>query len=502
MAQCPICLLRFDGFCGEVLDERYRIVGVLGQGGMGIVYLAHHVGLREPDDPTRPLQLAIKVIAPEYAREEGLRERLAVEANAVNALRHENVVGLRDYVPSTVSPYLVLDYVAGPERRASTSLADVLHAHGPLPLSDVLTYVGGIARGMEAAHARGILHRDLKPSNVLIDTAGRPMVTDFGIARSAISSGQNTRAFVGTYDFAAPEQQADAAAVDERADVYSLGRLMYLLLTNELPERNPAEPPGTVRQGLPPAVDRLVMQALEFDPAARTAGMSAFLAALDAISAGGAPRCTLTWASGGERRVAWLYAQDTVLLGRDVDRNDIVLQFMPQTEPNRAKTLSMSRVHARLTREGRGWSLTDLRSSEGTFLDGARVRSDDAVAVADGCTIQLGPFMMLRYQSAGRGQEDAVVLHRENNLTDAERYVLVARGLDIGCASDDCIRLQAPGVEPGHARLVIRGGGYAIEARYPGVTVGSTPVPIGEEVKLESGALFKLGRAAMRIEMA
>jgi serine/threonine protein kinase len=507
---CETCGLRFDAHVGEILDERYQLLGVLGSGAMGVVYLAEHQGLNDPKRPGKPQRVALKVIAPGISASEEIRRRLVVEANAMHQLAHDNVVALVDFVPSRVKPYLVLEYVPGPSGRASTNLSDVLR-RGPLPMHRGLDVVLDVVRGMEAAHAIGVLHRDLKPGNVLIDPSGRARVTDFGIAR--LSADPHLRAdtagFVGTFDYAAPEQLEDAATVDVRADVYSCGRLLYRTLTGKLPRSPRAAPPSSDRGGIHPALDRLVLKALEPEPMRRFRSMEALREGLEAVISGPAGRFSLRWhsplsggASGGEAHLGILLAQDEVLLGRDVDENDIVLQLLPQTEQNRSRSLTISRVHARLRRHGDGWAVSDQGSTHGTRIDGRRLRAGEAVPLPPGAKLELGPWMTLELEQLKHTRVEAVILHRRSNFAESERYLIVERALGIGSGPSDGIPLKGAEVVPGHARLIPREGLWILEARHPGVVVNGKDLPVGGYVKLRSGVCFEVGGVSLEFARA
>ena len=206
---------------GAVLDGRYRLESKLGSGGMSTVYLAR--------DETLERWVAIKVMHREISDQPDQIERFRREARAVAQLSHPNVVAVIDAGEDGGHPYIVFEYIEG------ETLKDRIERLGRLPLDEAAAYAIEVGRGLAAAHARRLVHRDVKPQNVLIDAEGRAKVTDFGIARSLESDGlTKTGRVLGTTDYVSPEQ-AMGHAVDARTDIYSLGIVLYEMLTGEVP---------------------------------------------------------------------------------------------------------------------------------------------------------------------------------------------------------------------------------------------------------------------------
>jgi tRNA A-37 threonylcarbamoyl transferase component Bud32 len=206
---------------GTVLSGRYRLESKLGSGGMSTVYLAR--------DETLQRWVAVKVMHREISDQPDQLERFRREARTVAQLSHPNVVAVIDAGEDSGYPYIVLEYVEG------ETLKQRIDRLGRLPVDEAAAYGIEIGRGLAAAHAQRLIHRDVKPQNVLIDTEGRAKVTDFGIARSLESDGlTKTGRVLGTTDYVAPEQ-AMGQAVDARCDIYSLGVLLYEMLTGEVP---------------------------------------------------------------------------------------------------------------------------------------------------------------------------------------------------------------------------------------------------------------------------
>jgi hypothetical protein len=274
-------LARADGFApGFIVAGRYRIVALLGRGGMGEVYRADDLRLGQP--------VALKFISV-------VGESLYHEVRIARQVSHPNVCRVHDIVEADGLHFLAMEYVDGED------LASLLRRIGRLPSQKALEVSKEIAAGLAAAHDRGIIHRDLKPGNVMIDGNGRAHITDFGLASLA---GLDDDRIAGTPAYMAPEQVA-GAPVTLRSDVYSLGLLLYEIFTGERvyasisfadrrrePLRSVRHPASIVRD-IEPAVDRVIMQCLERDPEQRPASARAVVAmlpggdALDAALAAG-----------------------------------------------------------------------------------------------------------------------------------------------------------------------------------------------------------------------
>ncbi len=204
-----------------VLSGRYRLESKLGSGGMSTVYLAHDEVLDRP--------VALKLLHQEISEDAAQLERFRREARSAARLSHPNLVGVIDAGEDQGRPYIVFEYIEG------ETLKRRIQADGGLPVDEAVAYAIEIGRGLTAAHARKLVHRDVKPQNVLIDPDGRAKVTDFGIARSLESKGLTaTGRVLGTTDYVSPEQ-AMGEDVDERSDVYSLGIVLYEMLTGDVP---------------------------------------------------------------------------------------------------------------------------------------------------------------------------------------------------------------------------------------------------------------------------
>src|ERR671919_1096831 len=208
---------------GTLIGERFRLEEKVGSGGMSSVYRAF--------DPTLERRVAIKMMHRDISSDPAQLERFRREARAVAQLNHPHVVTVIDAGEDEGAPYIVFEYVEG------ETLKERIRRLGRLPIDEAIAYAIEIGRALECAHAHKLVHRDVKPQNVLIDLDGRAKVTDFGIARSLESKGLTaTGRVLGTTDYVSPEQ-AMGENVDERSDVYSLGVVLYEMLTGEVPFR-------------------------------------------------------------------------------------------------------------------------------------------------------------------------------------------------------------------------------------------------------------------------
>jgi eukaryotic-like serine/threonine-protein kinase len=270
---------------GEVLADRYELEELVGTGGMSSVFRAH--------DRLLDRKVALKILHQQYSGDDDYVERFKREARSVAALSHPNVVTVIDRGEHEDRQFIVFEYVEG------ENLKRLIERRGPAPVPNALELAIQIARGLAFAHQQGLIHRDVKPQNVLLNGDGRAKVTDFGIARSLnVQRGMTqTGTVLGTSDYIAPEQ-AQGQRVDEHTDVYSLGVVVYELLTGEVPfpgenfvavaMRHINEEPPSVRErrpDVPVRVDEAVRRAMAKRPEDRFPTMDAFCAELEACLA-------------------------------------------------------------------------------------------------------------------------------------------------------------------------------------------------------------------------
>src|SRR5437773_144072 len=206
----------------RIIEGKYRIERLLGKGGMGQVFLAH--------DLTLEREVAIKVLPPDVAQDDQVVRRFQQEAKTAAKLDHPNIIPIYRVESEGGLNYFVMKYIAG------TSLEDVLEQKHALPIDYIQRVLWEAGCALGHAHQRGVVHRDVKPANIMFDHDGRVMLTDFGISKAlqAASGFTGTGMIIGTPHYMAPEQ-AKGAAVDGRADQYSLGVVGYRMVTGELP---------------------------------------------------------------------------------------------------------------------------------------------------------------------------------------------------------------------------------------------------------------------------
>ncbi len=274
---------------GDVLGGRYRLVELLGQGGMATIYRATDAQLGR--------EVAVKVLHPEYGRDPDFVARFKQEAQAAASLSHPNIVGVYDFGTDADGPYIVMELVDGED------VATLIARNGPLPPRQAARLAAEVAHALAAAHARGIVHRDVKPGNVLVSSDGRVKVADFGIARAWADARLTLPGVtLGSVHYFSPEQALGEQAT-EASDIYSLGIVLYELLSGRRPwegdsaaavamARIAAPPPlvSAVRPNVPPILEAIDRRALSPDPAARFDSARAMAEALEAFLAEGAGR--------------------------------------------------------------------------------------------------------------------------------------------------------------------------------------------------------------------
>ncbi|MFD6343561.1 protein kinase [Streptomyces roseolus] len=260
---------------GSVANGRYQLRDLLGEGGMASVYLAY--------DSALDRQVAIKTLHTELGREASFRERFRREAQAVAKLSHTNIVSVFDTGEDTLDgglmPYIVMEYVEG--QPLGSALAADVRQYGAMPADKALKVTADVLAALEVSHEMGLVHRDIKPGNVMMTKRGVVKVMDFGIARamqSGVTSMTQTGMVMGTPQYLSPEQ-ALGRPVDARSDLYSVGIMLFQLLTGRLPfdadsplaiayahvQEEPVAP-SSVNRSVTPAMDALVARALRKNP--------------------------------------------------------------------------------------------------------------------------------------------------------------------------------------------------------------------------------------------
>ncbi len=273
-----------DPLIDRVFDNRYVIKRKLGAGGMADVYLA--------EDQKLGRLVALKLLNERHASDEQFVERFQREARSAAGLNHPSIVAIFDRGYAEGTYYISMEYLEG------RTLKELLTRNGVPPVHVSIEYARQILSALAFAHRNGIVHRDIKPHNIIVGSDGRLKVTDFGIARSGASQMTEAGSIVGTAQYLSPEQ-ARGAAVDPRSDLYSLGIVLYELLTGHVPFTGDTpveiamkhlslapEPPSDLRPEVPHALDAVVLRALSKDPDQRYASAEEMEAELGRVARG------------------------------------------------------------------------------------------------------------------------------------------------------------------------------------------------------------------------
>ncbi len=252
-----------------VLSNRYQLLQTLGSGGTAVVYRARDLMLER--------QVAIKVLRPDFGKDETFRERFRQEARAAANISHPNIVTVHDFGLDHDRLFIVMEFVPG------TDLKTVMRQHGPFELEEAIPLILQACAGLGHAHRSGIVHCDVKPHNMLVTPEGQLKVTDFGIARAlaGIHPDEKSDVVWGSPQYFSPEQ-ASGGAPSPASDVYSLGVVLYEMLTGQLPlnadtatelarmhRDEPPVPPRKIKPDLPPSLERILLKVLSKEPAAR-----------------------------------------------------------------------------------------------------------------------------------------------------------------------------------------------------------------------------------------
>ena len=420
-----------DDLIGQQIDN-YRVESLLGEGGMGTVYRAHDLNLNR--------RVALKVMHAHLARRQPFQERFLQEAQSAARLEHPSIVAIYQFALHQQRNllFMVMAYIPGGS--LGRHVQHLQQTGALLPLVESLTITAQIADALDYAHQRQVIHRDIKPDNVMLkrldDPAGPPfraVVTDFGLAKIAEGGLQTASgAFLGTMAYMSPEQVL-GRHLDGRSDIYSLGIVLYELVTGRLPfdvrtpteavqlhTRSPLPPPRTVQPNLPEAVEAIIMKATAKKAAdcyeragemaaalrqaaaqlpqqdatqlvARQSSVSLKTLLVDEVPGpipslpGIAPLSKtdqLIITRRDQRPQTLPLDRPSITIGRSSD-NDVVLD-----DPG------VSRNHVRLERMGDEWGVVDLKSSNGTFLNQSRLLPHLAQRWDAGQSLGIGPFFL------------------------------------------------------------------------------------------------------------
>jgi beta-lactam-binding protein with PASTA domain/predicted Ser/Thr protein kinase len=403
-----------------VVDGRYRLVCRVGSGGMADVWLA--------EDQQLGRRVALKLLHGRFAEDEQFVERFRREASHAAGLQHPNVVSVYDRGSWDGTSYIAMEYVEGP------TLKEIVRERGALDPGLATDVIVQVLRAAGYAHKRGIVHRDLKPHNVILDEEGRVKVTDFGIARAGASEMTETGAILGTAQYLSPEQ-AQGLAVDARSDLYSIGVMLYELLTGRVPFdaesavtialKHVSEaplPPAELAPGVPGGLEAVVLRALAKDPADRFADADEFIAALqapgDGPAAAYAPPVRET-VVGVERRRRWPWLVALLALAALGLLAWLLLVPPMRTVPD---VVGVRSAEASRTLQNRGFEVDiqavvnpDVpkdRVATQSPQPGQRAREGSKVTI----TVSAGPGEVAVPAVVGRSRADAVAALRKAGL--------------------------------------------------------------------------------------
>ena len=277
-----------DNYIGRLLDDRYEILELIGTGGMAVVYKARCNRLNR--------LVAIKILKEELSKDEEFRRRFHAESQAVAMMSHPNIVAVYDVSHSDNIDYIVMELIEG------ITLKQYMEQKGTLNWREALHFATQIAKALEHAHSRGIIHRDIKPHNIMVLKDGSVKVADFGIAQMATAQNTLTREALGSVHYISPEQ-AKGAHVDARTDLYSLGVVMYEMLTGRPPFDGDtpvsvaiqhinakATPPREINPSIPRGLEQITMHAMTADREKRYASATEMLTDLERFRRD--PNCT------------------------------------------------------------------------------------------------------------------------------------------------------------------------------------------------------------------
>ena len=287
---------------GKIIDGRYEIIEEVGRGGMAIVYLAKCLVLNR--------YVAIKVLRPEFREDEEFIKRFKIEAQSAGNLSHPNIVSVYDVGNEGDTEYIVMEYVEG------ITLKQYLGAKGALPEKEAVDFAAQICSGLEHAHKKGIVHKDIKPENILITKEGILKITDFGIAK-ALNQGTITTGgmAMGSVHYFSPEQ-ARGSFVDAKTDIYSLGVILYEMVTGKRPfdgesaisvamQHIESEPvrPAIINPNISPSLDIVILKAMEKDTFERYQSATQMLIDLKKVSVGSGVNHSQVKKSAGEQTI-------------------------------------------------------------------------------------------------------------------------------------------------------------------------------------------------------
>ncbi len=381
---------------------KYQIVSSIGRGGMASVYKGYDPGLKR--------YVAVKVLSSHLAADPQLLQRFELEATTAANLKHPNIVVIHDVGSADNYHYIVMELLEG------RSLREEIRAVGALPLTRAIQITYQLSSALDYAHQRELVHRDLKPGNIMIGASDHVTLMDFGLVR-ALRGTRLTEAgsSVGTLEYMSPEQLS-GEEVDPRSDVYSLGIVAYEMLAGTTPFRgdtpfrviqnvmqSPPPPLVNFNAALPVGVQSEIERALSKNPPERHRAAGEFAEALYCASTGG--DLYLVDDQGQEYRLR----KGVTSIGRG--QNCVIVIDDHQ----------VSRLHAEISFQNEGWLLTDMSSTNGSFVNEARLAPGQPVRLHPGDALRFGPtacFTVSGGRAAKPGHDDTLRTTRPTKLPD------------------------------------------------------------------------------------
>jgi eukaryotic-like serine/threonine-protein kinase len=446
-----------NNLVGQTL-ERYQILALLGEGGMGAVFKAHDITLQR--------DVAIKVLHPQFARRSDFRERFLQEARTAARMNHSGIVQVHDFGQKQDILYIVMEFIPG--NNLYTMLQELRSKGMWIRLDESVELVRQISLALDYAHDQGILHRDIKPGNIMLKPDPveglpfRPVITDLGLAK--LLEGQSLTqegTSMGTPAYMSPEQ-AMGKKTDARSDVYSLGILLYELAVGQLPfpikslteamryhTTEPPPPPRTIRPDLPPLLEKTIMLALEKDPAHRPPDAGELAKGLKAVAATLGEIVNAPTALGEAVSLVTEY-QASIINPRgasvlddfeapsDLTNDRIQVLVDGQTThsmviPTGGMTMGRdescelvlndrkaSRKHVRLEYDGVTYRITDLNSSNGTFLGNSKLLPGVSEVWHPDKPLRIGDTWLRLVRVEG-AQSAMSILRSDGSLVDPSR---------------------------------------------------------------------------------
>ncbi len=409
---------------GRTLD-RYEIEAEIGQGGTAVVYRAFQ--------PQLERWVAIKVLKTRSVANRNFLNRFHREAKSIASLRHPNILTVYDYGEEDGMPYIVMEYVPD-------GTLDGLPDYKPLSWTETAVYTLPIAHALAFAHSQGMIHCDVKPGNILLPRADWPLLADFGLSQlyAMGKSSDGDGGINGTPFYLSPEQLR-SQTLDHRTDIYSLGIVLYHLLTRKWPFEGdtdidivlnrlntPPTPLSVHNTTISPALDAAILRALSRKVNGRYQTMADFITALNAVPDKLNPSAQLQAATAvfsttalnpgskikkvdatcfiteGSNTILPIPQQDDLLIGRADPR----LDEQPEIDlsPHGGDIAGVSREHARLLHSGEGWKLLDLSSTNGTFVNNGRLIPRIPSRIRNGDLIRCGKMRMIFMEEAMSGK--------------------------------------------------------------------------------------------------